>query len=1062
MDLRANEEMGHNNELTMTEERKITSTPVMEFYRDKCVLITGGTGFIGRLLIEKLLRINVRQIILLSRPKKGKTAQQRCDDLFSSIVFMNLKKDCPNFIDRVKLVDADLQHPSLGLSDESIEYIVNNAQIVLHAASDVRFDQALKKAIEVNVRGTRDLLRIAEKIVNLELFVYISTAYSNCPQGLIKEQFYTPPSEPEKMIQLVEAMDERFEEHMNKTVNDFIHPWPNTYVYTKALTEDVVRQYGELLPIAVVRPSIVIATNEEPIGGWTDNIYGLNGVIAGIALGIIRIMHVDDNNKADIIPADIVVNAVLAAGWQTYVERFIYHHLRKSDRPLPEAKTNGELKGVAKPRTKIYNCVTGNDNPISYQKIYEYSIEVGKHCPPKKSLWIVCHNTTTNKYMYEFYKLIYHLLPALLIDTYLRVIRRTPRVMDLYRKVHKFATVIEYFANGRWTFENDNMKSLREKLSPDDQIMFPCNIQKIEWADYFWTYIHGLRKHIANEPLENLDEAIKRHKQMRIVHYFILAAYYSVWALMFYYLFKAVGMLVSISKMSLQEFKENHSAVKDFYEGKTVLLTGGSGFLGKLFIEKWIKCGVREILLLLRAKKGITPEERLKALLKKEAVFVNYQQQPELYLSKLKVIEGDISKPGLAISNDDLDYVIKNTNIILHSAADVRFDASMKESVETNVRGTDHLLKIAENCENLEVFVHVSSAFSQCIHETVEEKFYKPNIDPLELIKLIENEPHLDEFEAVSKKIVEPWPNTYAFTKALAEEVVRQRRTKLPIAIVRPSIVTSTYADPIPGWTDNFYGFNGVVSGAGTGVLRIFHIHDEYKANIIPADIVINGTLVAAYYAAKHPQEENVFNCTMDENYTTWGDIRNDCLSQKGVVAVKKSLWIPTYNTTRYYYVASFLQIFYHLIPAVFFDLIMRFRGEKPQILRLYRKVHRFSDVLRFFTNHQFKFATKRMRHVLDGMEIVDRYLFPCDMKSVVWSKFGVNHIRGCRVYLLGEPWDTNEEALRIHKRRQLIHWCMLGLIYSCYVVVALRLLEAAGVPDLRSFVGCTEFSRIF
>uniref|UniRef100_A0A182JDN0 Fatty acyl-CoA reductase n=1 Tax=Anopheles atroparvus TaxID=41427 RepID=A0A182JDN0_ANOAO len=544
MDLRANVETSHNNELTMTEERKITTTPVMEFYRDKCVLITGGTGFIGRLLIEKLLRINVRQIILLSRPKKGKTVQQRCDDLFGSVVFMNLKKDCPTFVERVKLVDADLQHPSLGLSDESIEYIVNNAQIVLHAASDVRFDQALKKAIEVNVRGTRDLLRIAEKIVNLELFVYISTAYSNCPQTLIKEQFYTPPCDPEKMIQLVEAMDERFEEHMNKTVNDFIHPWPNTYVYTKALTEDVVRQYGELLPIAVVRPSIVIATNEEPISGWTDNIYGLNGVIAGVALGIIRIMHVDDNNKADIIPADIVVNAVLAAGWQTHVERFIYHHLRKLDRPLPEAKASGELKGAVKPRAKIYNCVTGNDNPISYQKIYEYSIEVGKHCPPKKSLWIVCHNTTQNKYMYEFYKLLYHLLPAFLIDTYLRAIRRTPRIMDLYRKVHKFATVISYFANGRWEFESDNMKMLRERLTPDDQIMFPCNIKKIEWTEYFWTYIHGLRKHIANEPLENLNEAIKRHKQMRIVHFFILAAYYSLLALLAFYLCKAVGMLV--------------------------------------------------------------------------------------------------------------------------------------------------------------------------------------------------------------------------------------------------------------------------------------------------------------------------------------------------------------------------------------------------------------------------------------------------------------------------------------------------------------------------------------
>lgn len=50
-----------------------------------------------------LCRINVKQIILLSRPKKGKTVQQRCDELFGSVVFMNLKKDYPAFIDRIKV-----------------------------------------------------------------------------------------------------------------------------------------------------------------------------------------------------------------------------------------------------------------------------------------------------------------------------------------------------------------------------------------------------------------------------------------------------------------------------------------------------------------------------------------------------------------------------------------------------------------------------------------------------------------------------------------------------------------------------------------------------------------------------------------------------------------------------------------------------------------------------------------------------------------------------------------------------------------------------------------------
>ncbi|XP_055611244.1 fatty acyl-CoA reductase wat-like [Uranotaenia lowii] len=520
-----------NNDLAMVEEKPSGNTPVMEFYSGKNVLITGGTGFIGRLLIEKLLRINVRQIILLSRPKKGKNVQQRCDELFGSVVFMNLKKDYPTFMDRVKILDADLQLPRVGLSDDSIDYIVKNTQIVFHAASDVRFDQALKKAIEVNVRGTRDLLRICEKIMNLEVFIYISTAYSNCPNETIREEFYTPPSDPEKMIQLVEVMDEHFEEHMNKTVNDFIAPWPNTYVYTKALTEDIVRQFGERMPVGVLRPSIIIATNEEPISGWTDNIYGLNGVIAGIALGIIRVMNVADNNAADIIPADTVVNGVLAACWETYLER-------KTESFVEIKDANSNVETIPKARTKIYNCVTGDDNPISYQRIYDYSIEVGRHCPAKRSLWIVCHNTTTNRFMYEYMKFLYHLVPAFLIDTYLRLIGRTPRVMDLYRKVHKFAAVISYFANGKWNFEKSNMRSLIEHLTPEDQVMFPCDVSKLVWPDFFWNYIHGLRRHIANEPNDNMDEARKRHKKLQIIHYFIVAGYYLFWIGLAYLLFK--------------------------------------------------------------------------------------------------------------------------------------------------------------------------------------------------------------------------------------------------------------------------------------------------------------------------------------------------------------------------------------------------------------------------------------------------------------------------------------------------------------------------------------------
>ena len=52
-------------------------------------------------------------------------------------------------------------------------------------------------------------------------------------------------------------------------------------------------------------------------------------------------------------------------------------------------------------------------------------------------------------------------------------------------------------------------------------------------------------------------------------------------------------------------------------------------------------------------------------------------------------------------------------------------------------------------------------------------------------------------------------PNTYTFTKLLAEQMVSDYSHNLPICIVRPSIVTAAIEDPFPGWVDNIYGING-------------------------------------------------------------------------------------------------------------------------------------------------------------------------------------------------------------------------------------------------------------
>lgn len=168
-----------------------------------------------------------------------------------------MSKIDPDYMKRVKVVEGNLIDLNVGISEQDRYEIIENVQIVLHSAADVKFDETLQKLLLVNLRGSREIFKLAEQINNLEAVLHVSTAYSHCPRSHIEEKFYEPPCDPSYMIKLAERIqDENSKETMEILTQRIIAPWPNTYTYTKALTEELVRQYGERIPIAVIRPSI--------------------------------------------------------------------------------------------------------------------------------------------------------------------------------------------------------------------------------------------------------------------------------------------------------------------------------------------------------------------------------------------------------------------------------------------------------------------------------------------------------------------------------------------------------------------------------------------------------------------------------------------------------------------------------------------------------------------------------------------------------------------------------------------------------------------------------------
>ncbi|XP_023335240.1 putative fatty acyl-CoA reductase CG5065 isoform X2 [Eurytemora carolleeae] len=147
----------------------MSESPIKEFYKNKTIFVTGGTGFIGKVLIEKLLRsTEVSQIYVLTRPKKGETPQQRIKKLVESGLFDTLREISPNSLERVHAIQGDVEEVGLGIQDTDLDILYHEVDIVIHSAATVRFDENLSKALRINVNGVSEILTICKQMKKLE------------------------------------------------------------------------------------------------------------------------------------------------------------------------------------------------------------------------------------------------------------------------------------------------------------------------------------------------------------------------------------------------------------------------------------------------------------------------------------------------------------------------------------------------------------------------------------------------------------------------------------------------------------------------------------------------------------------------------------------------------------------------------------------------------------------------------------------------------------------------------------------------------------------------------
>ncbi|XP_014485818.1 PREDICTED: putative fatty acyl-CoA reductase CG5065 [Dinoponera quadriceps] len=453
---------------------------VREFYRDRSIFITGGTGFMGKVLVEKLLRScpDIKNIYLLMRPKKSQDVQQRLQELLDAPLFEKLRRDSPGELSKIIPVAGDVTEPDLGISETDQNTLIRSVSVVFHSAATVKFDEALKLSVTINMLGTKRLVQLCHRMHNVEALVHVSTAYCNCDRNDVAEEIYPLGKEPEQVIALTKWMDDKMVEDLTPSL---IAGRPNTYTFTKALTERMLQREKGSLPIAIVRPSIVLSSYREPVAGWVDNCNGPTGIIAAAGKGFFRNMLCHENMVADLVPVDMVINLMICAAWRTATHR--------TD------------------TISIYNCCTGQQNPITWKHFIELSFKYSRLHPMNDLVWYPggrCHYSVI---LHKLCVTLEHTLPAHILDIFARLKGTRPVMVRLQTKLYKATKCLQYFSTHQWNFRDDNVRRLGEQLSPEDREIFMFDVKQIDWTSYLEHYILGIRQFILKESPDTLPAA---------------------------------------------------------------------------------------------------------------------------------------------------------------------------------------------------------------------------------------------------------------------------------------------------------------------------------------------------------------------------------------------------------------------------------------------------------------------------------------------------------------------------------------------------------------------------
>ncbi|MFZ3217632.1 MAG: SDR family oxidoreductase [Candidatus Acidiferrales bacterium] len=505
----------------------------------KTILLIGATGFIGKVWLANLLTDlpEIGRIHVLVRHNRTATSLERMQRVIEeSPVFERLAERHGNrfaeFLrERLEVVDGDVSKPGLGLNAETKARLARSLDVIINSSGLTDFNPDLRDALAMNVRSTAYVLDFLRESAHASL-LHLSTCYvvgqrdgrvleelprNYTPRGIAAYDAVNEWQALEKLVRDTEARAESQEvteelrraaikkEHaakdlqgaaldnqirknrvrwLRQTLTDAGSRranelgWPNTYTFTKSLSESLIHNFLDANPsaaIAVVRPAIVESSLEKPFLGWNEGI-NTSASLSYLLGTFFRQLPTNESKCLDLIPVDLVCRGMtlISAALVTRRHQRVYQ-LATSVANACNMRRSIELTG------------------LGHRKFYR------AHADLQQRVRLRFDAIPVSKTRYKAISAPAQKAVVQVINRTMEPFSSRPPLARQERELEKVVKLISLFEpfilHNDHVFEAANVERLSAALPPEEQADFGYDARALDWWDY-WINVHipALRK----------------------------------------------------------------------------------------------------------------------------------------------------------------------------------------------------------------------------------------------------------------------------------------------------------------------------------------------------------------------------------------------------------------------------------------------------------------------------------------------------------------------------------------------------------------------------------------